>query len=169
MAKTTRLECLIEKILTMLIKKGELKFISNYLLKNHDTYEEIPLFSKHKDIMTFLKYVDKDELSVLLINLAIFVVNNIYLINDSNLFIAITFCNIEEDINEFEYILPNIFISNNDCINFLTTDKKIDINTHPLLKNYFYRFLYTDCYQFYKTITEDKYGNVERIYMVKCN
>jgi hypothetical protein len=134
---------------------------------NHNSFEEIPLFSKHKDIMSFMQYFKASELSVFLINLTVFITNNIYLLNNLDLFVAITFYNTEEDINEFGYVSPNIFISNHNNITFLTTDKQIDIRKHPVLGSYFKKLSYSDGYLFYKTVTEDKYGDIERIYMVK--
>jgi RHS repeat-associated protein len=169
MVKTTRMESL-NKIFNLIIKKSELKSIDNYLITNNNFFEEIPIFAKYKNLLDLEKVIDKNEIFIFLINVALFILNNLCLINTKNkskLFLAITFYNIEEEIEEVGYVLPNLFISNDySHVNFLTPEKKIDIADYPAIGIPISKLCNSNQYIFYKTVTKDKYGDIERIYMV---
>ncbi|GHT70541.1 hypothetical protein AGMMS50239_39040 [Bacteroidia bacterium] len=167
MVKGTRMECITQKLFDIIIKKSEL-FQADYYLTKSDkafSFEEIPVFSKYEDVIKIEKYIKKKDVTPFFINVIVFIINNLRLSHNKKPFMAITFCNLDEDMKEVGYAIPNLFIMN-EYPDYLTFEREIDIEKYPVVMKWLEELNLLNYFRFFETITKDDSDNIERLYMV---
>jgi hypothetical protein len=165
---------MIKEIFLRIFKKSEFLEVENFL-NGIGSFEEIPIISRYKDGLFFEKYVERDGISFLLINAAIFYINNVYAFarksmpesEYSNLFMCITLCNLEEDFKETGFVIPNVFITRTrHLVNFLGEGTRVKVANIPILSEEYGEMIDLNCFDIHQTFSNSANLQTVRYYLV---
>ena len=87
-------------------------------------FEEIPLFSRYKDIDFLKKYIPPEKVLEYLLHVSLFLLYDVSLYFEyiakvsSSIFIGITLVNPEEEMDDVGFCIPNILISTKKLMSF---------------------------------------------------
>lgn len=168
---------MIQEIYSQIFKKNKLDDI-NIFLKNYSTYEEIPLIGRYEDISFIENYLNKEDIALFLLNIAFFYINNVVMYAKKKLtstehedfLVAISICDIQEQMEEVGFFIPNFFVSRKKSqFTFITEKNRVNLQECNLPESYLNNLNCFGHFDLYKTKSVDTYGEINRIYMIpKC-
>ncbi len=162
------------KLFRKIISKEAYTDLSVFFL-DFESFEEIPLISRHHRLKTLKKVMDSERIADFLVSLAFFLINSIKALSltteDKQTFFAVTFTDF--DFAEQGILMPNIFVyPAADSTGFLTkiqagekNEQSTEMNT---VKKHFSRCHIDSIFDFYESRFYDSASgeDIVRVYAV---
>lgn len=165
---------LIADIYKRIIRKdGNELYNLDYFIEKYEGYEEMPIINRFSQVDFLKRTIKKEEISILLLDIALFFVNIIliYAYNKlteeqfSNYFIAIFVDDFEKDISNVGYLVPSIFVSREaDKYTFVSQETLFDYKQDEKFYKCINKVAGLKDFMFYREY--DNRWDIDRIYMV---
>lgn len=165
---------MITDIYKDILKKENLLNLEVFI-RVYQTFEEIPLVSRYQNLRFLNERINKEDWQIFLVNLALFLLNNIELYARSRLspeeykhyFVCITFPDLN-DINTSGYAIPNFFVTRkNNLLRYLNVSQSDSLDGIEPVKSAFHHCGLINSFSFIKTIDRDAMcGDLVRIYAI---
>jgi len=161
---------MIDKVLKSIFRNNDLMMISDSFIKGIATFEEIPIFLRDREIEELKKFNKPEKIFPLLIKTSLYLgyivsINN--QINRNDFFISITLLDLEKDLNEFGYVIPNIFILNKKNVSAFNIRKNgVELDDKSIYNVRLKEIIGDNNLRLYKTHSVDGFGGIDRIHIV---
>lgn len=171
MAEATRMEFITEEVYRRLLNPDLFDEISRFVFI-HGKFEEIPIINRYNDVVFLEKNFSPREISMCLFHLAQRLLLDIraYLLSTfpievyNEAFFCLTFVNFNEELSDYGFCIPNIFVSTKSTVNYLSLSTIIDIEQDHSFFEVYSTLLNIEDIEVYKTISGED-DEVERIYI----
>ena len=173
MKKIKMRNTLIANIYNKIIRETGLYNLDYFIEEHEGGYEEMPIINCFPQVKFLKRVIKKEEISALLIDIALFFVNVIllYAYNKltekqfANFFIAIYVEDFEEDVDYAGYFMPEIFVSRDaDKYTFVSQETLFDYKRCEKFYKHVHKVEGLNDFAFYRDY-DTKWG-FDRIYMV---
>ena len=171
MAEEVRMEFITSKVYKKILTPELFREIERVNIKD-GVFEEIPLFSRYKDIDFLKKYIPPEKVLEYLLHVSLFLLYDVSLYFEyiakvsSSIFIGITLVNPEEEMDDVGFCIPNILISTKKTCKFLQHGTRFNVDKNDVLNKQWGMVGMSNMYKCYKTTTITGGEKIERIYII---
>lgn len=171
MAEEVRMEFITSKVYKKILTPELFREIERVNIKD-GVFEEIPLFSRYKDIDFLKKYIPPEKVLEYLLHVSLFLLYDVSLYFEyiakvsSSIFIGITLVNPEEEMDDVGFCIPNILISTKKTYEFLQHGMRFNVDKNDVLNKQWGMVGMSNMYKCYKTTTITDGEKIERIYII---